>query len=75
VDVDEDYENKGFIGGSHVFFEDDSKEENMSRIIESSIRSAIKRRGVNNKSRLSSSHKNILLGSILHEISDEEIHV
>ena len=45
----------------------------MSRIIESSIRSAIKRRGGQEKSRISTAHKNFILGSILDEISDEEI--
>jgi|LauGreDrversion4_2_1035121.scaffolds.fasta_scaffold126789_2 hypothetical protein len=37
---------RAFVGASNIFFEEDldSKEENMSRIIETNIRGAFKRR-------------------------------
>ena len=62
-----------FVGGSQMLFEDDyrdSKEENVSRIIESSFRTRWKKSEVLNKG--SARFATDMLGSILDEIKDEE---
>lgn len=62
-----------FVGRSQMLFEDDyrdSKEENVSRIIESSFRTRWKKSEVLNKG--SARFGTDMLGSILDEIKDEE---
>jgi hypothetical protein len=65
-----------FVGGSQMLFEEDygdSKEENVSRIIESSIRSAVRRRKKSEGVTKGSARCGIdMLGSILDEIKDED---
>jgi len=62
-----------FVGGSQMLFEDDyrdSKEENVSRMIESSFRTRWKKSEVVIKG--SARFATDMLGSILDEIKDEE---